>query len=87
MRPRMRVKKTTRRSGMFLAAKKKVCRFCTDKVAHIDYKDVKTLESLIKERGRILSARTSGNCAKHQRQLTRAIKQARFVALISYVRI
>jgi small subunit ribosomal protein S18 len=72
---------------MFLAAKKKVCRFCADKVANIDYKDIKTLESFIKERGRILSARTSGNCAKHQRQLTRAIKKARFVALIPYVRI
>jgi small subunit ribosomal protein S18 len=83
----MRTKKPTRRSGMFLPAKKKVCRFCTDKVSTIDYKDVKTLESFIKERGRILSARTSGNCAKHQRQLTRAIKQSRFISLVSYVRI
>jgi small subunit ribosomal protein S18 len=72
---------------MFMPMKKKICRFCADKVKAIDYKDVKTLDSFIKERGRICSSRSSGNCAKHQRQLTRAIKQARFVALVPYVKI
>jgi small subunit ribosomal protein S18 len=52
----------------------------------IDYKDVKTLESFIKERGRMVSARATGNCAKHQRQIAKAVKQARYLALLPYVR-
>ena len=80
-------KTKNKKRNMFMPARRKVCRFCADKTKIIDYKDLKTLESFIKERGRILSARSSGNCAKHQRQLTRAIKQARFIALVPYVRI
>ncbi|MFA5374041.1 MAG: 30S ribosomal protein S18, partial [Candidatus Omnitrophota bacterium] len=57
---------------MFMPMRRKVCRFCADKIKAIDYKDLKTLESFVKERGRIVSARSSGNCAKHQRELTRA---------------
>jgi small subunit ribosomal protein S18 len=76
-----------KKRNMFMPARRKVCRFCADKTKTMDYKDLKTLESFIKERGRILSARSSGNCARHQRQLTRAIKQARFIALVPYVRI
>ncbi|MDD5347702.1 MAG: 30S ribosomal protein S18 [Candidatus Omnitrophica bacterium] len=72
---------------MFVPPRRKVCRFCSDKVKHVDYKDMKVLESFIKERGRILSSRSSGNCAKHQRELTRAIKRARFIALLPYVRL
>ncbi|MCU0650983.1 MAG: 30S ribosomal protein S18 [Candidatus Omnitrophica bacterium] len=72
---------------MFMQQRKKVCRFCADKVREIDYKDLKTLESFVKERGRIVSSRGSGNCARHQRQLTAAIKKARFIALVPYVRI
>ncbi len=75
-----------KKRNMFMPARKKICRFCADKLKIIDYKDVKGLESFIKERGRIYSARSSGNCAKHQRELTRAIKQARFLALLPYVR-
>jgi small subunit ribosomal protein S18 len=71
---------------MFGSFRRKICRFCADKVKTIDYKDLRMLEPFIKERGRVVSARSSGNCARHQRQLTRAIKQARFVALIPYVR-
>ena len=82
-----RTKKPVKRSGMFMQQRKKVCRFCADKIQEIDYKDMKTVESFVKERGRIVSARSSGNCAGHQRKLTHAIKQARFMALVPYVRI
>ena len=64
--------------------RKKVCRFCTEKVEHIDYKDLKRLRGLITERGKIIPARISGNCAKHQRQLTLAIKRARNIALMPF---
>jgi small subunit ribosomal protein S18 len=65
-------------------AKKKVCSFCVDKVTDIDYKEVSKLRKYISERGKILPRRISGNCAKHQRQLTVAIKRARAVALLPY---
>ena len=67
--------------------RKRVCRFCTNKTKLIDYKDVRLLESLMKERGKIISSRISGNCAKHQRILAEAIKKARFLSLVPYVRI
>ena len=69
-----------------LASRKKFCRFCVDKVRAIDYKDIKRLETFITERGKILSSRISGNCAKHQRWIAEAIKKARFLSLIPYVR-
>ncbi len=65
--------------------RKKVCSFCVDKVEHIDYKDIPKLRKYITERGKILPRRISGNCAKHQRQLTIAIKRARNMALLPYV--
>ncbi|MBO7399674.1 MAG: 30S ribosomal protein S18 [Clostridia bacterium] len=66
--------------------KKKVCIFCAEKVEHIDYKDVARLrKNLSAERAKILPRRVTGTCAKHQRQLTEAIKRARQVALIPYV--
>lgn len=64
--------------------KKRVCTFCVDKVEHIDYKDVFKLRKYITERGKILPRRISGNCAKHQRQVTVAIKRARHIALLPY---
>ncbi|HBM76273.1 MAG TPA: 30S ribosomal protein S18 [Clostridiaceae bacterium] len=64
--------------------KKKVCAFCADKVEGIDYKDVSKLRKYISERGKILPRRISGNCAKHQRQLTVAIKRARNIALLPF---
>ena len=64
--------------------KKKVCSFCVDKVEAIDYKEVPKLRRYITERGKILPRRISGNCAKHQRQLTVAIKRARNVALLLF---
>ncbi|HWR41418.1 MAG TPA: 30S ribosomal protein S18 [Patescibacteria group bacterium] len=64
--------------------KKKVCSFCVDKVASIGYKDVGKLRRYTTERGKILPRRISGNCAKHQRQLTLAIKRARNIALLPF---
>jgi small subunit ribosomal protein S18 len=64
--------------------KKKICSFCVDKVESIDYKDVSKLRKYITERGKILPRRISGNCAKHQRQLTIAIKRARNIALLPF---
>lgn len=64
--------------------RKRVCSFCVDKVEKIDYKDINKLKKYITERGKILPRRISGNCAKHQRELTRAIKRARQIALLPY---
>jgi small subunit ribosomal protein S18 len=71
----------------FLPTRKRFCRFCQDKARSINYKDTKTLEMLIKERGKIVSVRSSGNCAKHQRRIAEAIKMARFISLLPYSRI
>lgn len=66
-------------------SRKKVCNFCVDKVEFIDYKDIARLKRFITEKGKILPRRQTGACAKHQRELTTAIKRARFMALIPYV--
>ncbi len=65
-------------------SKRKVCNFCVDKVADIDYKDVARLRRYISERAKILPRRITGTCAKHQRQLTLAIKKARHIVLLPY---
>ena len=75
-------KKEKRERGPF---RKKVCRFCAEKIPVIDYKDIARLQKFITERGKMIPARISGTCAIHQRALARAIKQARFVALLPYV--
>ena len=64
--------------------RRKVCSFCVDKVEEIDYKDVAKLRRYVTERGKILPRRISGNCAKHQRQVTVAIKRARNIALLPF---
>ena len=64
--------------------KKRVCAYCMDKIETIDYKDISKLKKFVTERGKILPRRISGNCAKHQRALTIAIKRARTVALLPY---
>ena len=64
--------------------RRRVCNFCVDKLDHIDYKEIGRLRKFISERGKILPRRISGNCAKHQRQLTVAIKRARNVALLPF---
>ena len=65
--------------------RRKVCKFCTDKVDYIDYKDVKMLLPFVPERAKILPRRISGVCAMHQRKLQTAIKRARQLALLPYV--
>ncbi|MGV8073358.1 MAG: 30S ribosomal protein S18 [Syntrophobacteraceae bacterium] len=64
--------------------RRKVCRFCVDSESRIDYKDPKTLRYFVTERGKIVPRRISGNCAKHQRELTLAIKRARQISLLTY---
>lgn len=64
--------------------RKKVCHFCADRVEAIDYKDVARLRKYVSERAKILPRRTTGTCAKHQRELTTAIKRARQIALLPY---
>lgn len=61
------------------------CQFCKGKVRYIDYKEIALLQRLINEKGKILPKRTTGNCAKHQRVLTVAIKRAREIALLPFV--
>lgn len=65
-------------------ARRRVCSFCADKMADIDYKEAGRLRKYITERGKILPRRITGNCAKHQRQLTIAIKRARQIALLPF---
>lgn len=64
---------------------RKKCRFCINKVKYIDYKDLATIKPFTTERGKILSARITGNCARHQRQLAGAVKNARAAALMPFV--
>ena len=64
---------------------RKVCQFCVDKIDYIDYKDVARLRRYMSERAKILPRRVTGTCARHQRQLTVAIKRARHLALLPYI--
>lgn len=81
-----RTKTFSKKKEAGFIARKKFCRFCADKVKAIDYKDTKRLEAFVTERGKIVSSRYSGNCAKHQRRIAEAIKLARFLSLIPYTR-
>lgn len=69
----------------FFYRRKRVCKFCVEKIEYVDYKDVKLLQNFIPERGKILPRRISGTCALHQRKLQTAIKRARTMALIPFV--
>ena len=64
---------------------KKACRFCTDKVRDIDYKELSRLARYVTERGKMIPSRITGTCATHQRALSVAIKRARYMALLPYV--
>jgi small subunit ribosomal protein S18 len=64
--------------------RRKVCRFCVDKTPFIDYKDLKTLKFFVTERGKILPRRISGNCARHQREITVAVQRSRNIALLPF---
>ncbi len=75
-----------RKEDEFGPVRKKYCRFCVEKAKDIDYKDVKKLEKAVNERYKILSRKYSGVCAKHQRKLKNAVKLARYLGLMPYVR-
>ncbi len=64
----------------------KTCRFCESHAAQVDYKDSRILERYISDRGKILPRRATGTCARHQRQVSTAIKRARYLALLPYIR-
>jgi len=63
---------------------KKPCRFCSEKVEQIDYKDLERIGRCVTDRGKIIPSRLTGTCARHQRAVTRAVKRARFMALLPY---
>jgi len=72
------------REGRRFYRRRKVCRFCTERLDHIDYKDVKILSQFVSERGKILPRRLTGVCSPHQRQLKVAVKRARNIALLPF---
>jgi small subunit ribosomal protein S18 len=78
-----RGKSRSRRKERF--AEQAKCRFCREKVGEIDYKDIATLSKLTTQQGKMFSRKRSGNCAAHQRSVMRAVKRARFMALLPYV--
>ena len=86
MDPRQRNDNTnkTRRTGFAGTREQTQCRFCRGGIDYIDYKDVETLQKLLTNRGKIYSRKRSGNCAGCQRKAKRAIKRARFMALLPY---
>lgn len=86
MRPNSRSssKPGSRRPSKTRKPRRKVCNFCVDKADYIDYKNVARLRRFISDRGKISPRRQTGTCASHQRDLTRAIKRARVIALLPY---
>ncbi len=64
--------------------RRKICRFCENKIEYIDYKDERMLRRFVTERGKIVPRRISGNCAKHQRKLTQAVKRGRHMAIMAF---
>jgi small subunit ribosomal protein S18 len=68
----------------FFFRRRKVCKFCADKIDYVDYKDVKLISQFVPERGKILPRRMFGTCAEHQRKLTEAVNRARHIALLPY---
>jgi small subunit ribosomal protein S18 len=70
--------------GRFRRPRRKSCRFCAEKVVAIDYKDFNRIRTFISERGKIVPSRMTGTCASHQRELTKAIKRARNIALLPF---
>lgn len=70
--------------GRGFRPRRKICTFCADKSLKIDYKDINRLSSYVNDRGRILPRRATGNCAKHQRKIAKAVERARQIALLPY---
>ncbi|HEY5095253.1 MAG TPA: 30S ribosomal protein S18 [Candidatus Eremiobacteraceae bacterium] len=81
MPPKPKLKK---RAAKDRKPKRKVCSFCVEKIDDLDYKDAPRLRKYVSERGKILPRRISGNCARHQRALTDAVKRARVIALMPF---
>ena len=79
-----RQKREKEDKGWQKRGKRKVCIFCVDRIAHVDYKDASTLRKFISERGKIRARRVSGNCVQHQRDVATAVKNAREMALLPY---
>ena len=73
-----------KRVNKFRRVRRKVCTFCVEKTTHIDYKNAGKLRRYVSDRGKILTRRTTGTCASHQRALTHAIKRAREIALLPF---
>ena len=84
MPPRQQQKGRRRRPGFAGGRDQTQCRFCRGGIKYVDYKDVETLQKLLTNRGKIYSRKRSGNCAGCQRKAKRAIKRARFMALLPY---
>jgi len=84
---RVKIKRVVKKKDILSSVRKKFCRLCVDKTKAMDHKDVRRLEAFIRERGKIVSTRISGNCAKHQRMVTEAIKKARYLSLMPYTRV
>lgn len=80
----MRTKEKFMQKRKFLFKRRKYCKICEEKISYVDYKDIRLLQSFIPERGKILPRRISGACSKHQRELMRAIKRARNIALLPF---
>jgi small subunit ribosomal protein S18 len=71
--------------GRGFGRRRKICRFCEQKINYIDYKDERLLRRFVTERGKIVPRRVSGNCARHQRKMTRAVKRSRVMAFLPFV--
>jgi small subunit ribosomal protein S18 len=84
-RKRIKDKKKDLKKNKNKRFRKKICKLCTEKQATVDYKDVARLQRYITEKGKMIPRRITGSCAKHQRCLSRAIKQARQISLLPYV--
>lgn len=69
---------------MPIMRRKKICRFCDNKIDYIDYKDERMLRRFVNDRGKILPRRITGNCAIHQRELTTAVKRGRIMAILAF---
>ncbi len=82
MRPQLSKKRKKKTKRITEVAK---CRFCREKIAEVDYKDVATLHKLTSAQGKVFTRKRSGNCARHQRSSALAVKRARFMALVPFV--
>ena len=85
LRAKHRKKQRRRKTGAF--ARRRVCRFCADASIAIDYKDPRNLRFFVAETGKLVPSRISGNCARHQRSVTQAIKRARHLALMPFLEV